>query len=55
MPQFSSDDREWVTFRQRISGREAEAARDGDQWTVKDGVVTRLMDADEFEHKYERA
>jgi hypothetical protein len=44
---------EWVEFRVRGGERKIEAARDGDVWIVRDGVVARLMSVDEFERKYE--
>jgi hypothetical protein len=54
MGQSPSDREAWVTFRDRGSGREVQAAPKDDGWIVSDGVITRLMAADEFERKYER-
>jgi hypothetical protein len=55
MGQSSDEGRVWTKFRERLSGREVEAAPSTGGWVVRDGVSARFMDADDFERRYEEA
>jgi hypothetical protein len=55
MSQSPSEAEKWACFRDLSTGREVKAAPQGDFWIVRDGVITRRVEADDFAERYEAA